>query len=129
MLRAIKSLLAVQALLFLAAALLHSGWLVVGYQHHRAAIAETVIGVVLLVGVAAAVKVPSRRRPIALGAQTFALLGTLLGLTLIFVGVGPQTGLDVGIHAILLLALVCGILLTPRRLSKRSAASVFPTKR
>lgn len=104
-----RSLLALEALVFGFAVSVHSGWSVSGFEHGRAAIAESVIGLVLLVGLLLTLVLPSRERLIGLGAQLFALLGTLAGVTMVAIGIGPQTLPDVVYHAFLLMLLLTGI--------------------
>lgn len=91
MTRLTKLLLAFQAILFAAASLVHAGVLLSGYEHSRAATAEGVIALVLLAGLVGSLVRPASARTIALAAQGFALLGTLVGAFTIAVGVGPQT--------------------------------------
>lgn len=102
-------LLAVQTFLFASASLVHAGVLVSGYEHSRAAIAEGVIALVLLAGLAIGIARPAATRTIALAAQGFALLGTLVGAFTIAIGVGPQTRPDYLFHILLLVLLVSGL--------------------
>lgn len=51
----------------------------------------------------------------AIAAQVFALLGTLVGTTLVVIGVGPRTVLDVAIHVVFLAELIAGLAMTLRR--------------
>ena len=76
----LRGLLLLEGASFIAASLVHRGILVHGYEHDRAAVAETVIGTVLLAATALAWLLPARTRAIGLGAQAFALLGTIVGL-------------------------------------------------
>jgi hypothetical protein len=114
MIRRTKLLLAVQAVLFAAASLVHAGVLVSGYEHSRAAIAEGVIALVLFAGLAISLVRPASARAIALVAQGFALLGTLVGAFTIAVGVGPQTTADHVFHVLLLALLVSGLIVAWR---------------
>lgn len=113
--------LAAEAVVFGAAALVHAGLLVHGYEHTSARNAETVIASVLCLGLLASVIAPARMRAIGLGAQGFALLGTLVGLFTIAIGVGPQSTLDLLLHASMVTLLVVGLVLVARE-SRRSAA-------
>ena len=106
--------LIVEGASFIAASLVHRGILVAGYEHHRAAIAETVIGTVLLSASVLAWVFSHRTRPIAVVAQSFALLGTLVGLLTIAVGVGPRTAPDLAYHAFILALLVAGLIVAAR---------------
>ncbi len=100
---------------FVVASLVHRGLLVDGYAHGKAAIAETVIGAVLLAGAAGARARPARARAIGLTAQGFALLGTAVGLFTIAVGVGPRTAPDLAYHAAIVSVLVAGLVALARR--------------
>jgi hypothetical protein len=108
-------LLLLEGSTFVAASLVHRGFLLHGYAHGKAAIAETVIGAVLLAGAAAARVRPARARAIALAAQGFALLGTAVGLFTIAVGVGPRTVPDLAYHAAIVSVLVAGVVAVARR--------------
>lgn len=109
MTRIIKLFLAFEAVAFLAAAVVHSGALIGGFEHRKACIAESVIGAVLLAGLAASLFRPRATRVIGLCVQAFALLGTLIGLFTIAIGVGPRTVPDLVFHAGIVVALVTGL--------------------
>lgn len=104
----IRLLLVAEALAFAAAALVHRG-AIAGYAHDRAATAETVIAVALVAGALATWAWPARLLTAALAAQIFALLGTLIGVFVVIVGVGPQTGPDKIYHGVILLVLIGGL--------------------
>jgi hypothetical protein len=105
----IQRLLTAEAALFGGAAFMHAGFLIPGHAHWKAATAESVIAVVLLGGLVATLAAPASGRAIGLGAQGFALLGTLVGVFTIAVGVGPRTALDLVIHACMIALLAFGI--------------------
>jgi hypothetical protein len=44
-----------------------------------------------------------------LAAQGFALLGTLVGILTIVIGIGPQSGFDVALHAGFVALLITGL--------------------
>jgi hypothetical protein len=111
----IRSILALEAAAFGAAAFVHSGTLIHGYEHSRAAIAESVIGLVLLVGLMASVTAPRSSRTVGLAAQAFALLGTFVGIFTIVIGVGPQTKLDIAFHVVLVAGLLTGLAVVARQ--------------
>jgi hypothetical protein len=110
----IRSLLAVEVLLFAPASLLHRGILARGFEHARAAVAEGIIALVLAIGLAICVYSPSEARAAALWTQGFALVGVCVGLAMILIGIGPRTGLDYGIHAVMALTLISGLVLAKR---------------
>ncbi|HEY7643959.1 MAG TPA: hypothetical protein VH858_02880 [Hyphomicrobiales bacterium] len=104
-----RLLLLIEAAVFLLAASAHLGWTVTGYEHMRAATAESVIAAVLLLGFILSVAIPDRIRAIGMTAQIFALLGTVIGVVMVAIGVGPQTGPDMIYHALMLILLCTGI--------------------
>jgi hypothetical protein len=113
----IRLFLALEAVAFAAAALVHFGWLLPGYRHRPAGTAESVIGAVLLAA-SVLTRITSRRaRGIALVAQTFALAGTLVGAFTIAIGVGPRTVPDVIYHASILIVLAGGLAVMARQRS------------
>jgi hypothetical protein len=114
----IRRFLAVEAGAFFLAALIHAGYLVQGYQHHAARIAECILGLVLAAGLVTGVLRPALTRAAGILTQGFALLGTLVGVFTIMVGVGPRSLPDVIYH----LAMV-GLLLWGLRTAVRAPAS------
>jgi peptidoglycan/LPS O-acetylase OafA/YrhL len=110
-----KAFLSVETALFAAASLIHSGTVLWGFEHARAATAEGTIAAVLALGLMACLGLPKRARIAALVAQVFALLGTLVGAFTIAIGVGPQTKGDYVFHAVLLLLLFAGLVVMLRR--------------
>ena len=97
---------------FLVAAAIHAGALVDGHTHHQAAIAETVIAIVLLAALALGWTPQPWPLRFALIAQGFALAGVLVGLLTIAIGVGPQTLPDVAYHVAMLGVLGAGLAVT-----------------
>lgn len=110
----VRSFLALEAAAFFLAALAHAGLLVRGHEHSKAATAETVIGAVLLAGLAVSLAAPASSRTAGLAAQGFALLGTLVGIFTIVVGVGPRTPMDYALHAGFVAVLVAGLVAVAR---------------
>ncbi len=90
----LRTFLAAEVVLFALASLLHRGIIARGFEHARAAVAEGIIAVVLAIGLAINVYSPSEARAAALWTQGFALVGVCVGLAMIFIGIGPRTGLD-----------------------------------
>ncbi len=110
----LRLLLGVEAAAFLLAALVHSGVLIPGFEHRAARIAETVLAVVLLTGLAVSALRPVATRSVGLAAQGFALLGTLVGILTIVAGVGPQSVPDLVYHGAMVLLLAWGLFLAVR---------------
>ena len=103
-----------EAASFIAAALVHSGVLIEGYEHCQARIAEGVIALVLLIGVALTWIRPAWMRRVGLAAQGFALLGTLVGVFTIAIGVGPRTIPDIAYHIGIVVVLIWGLSVATR---------------
>jgi hypothetical protein len=116
----LRALLLFEAATFVVAATIHFGGIVDGYAHRKAAIAETVIAVALLVGLAISLR-SGWALEAALGAQAFALFGVLVGLFTIAVGVGPRTAPDVAYHVGIAAVLATGIALAARTHPGRAA--------
>ena len=77
-------------------------------------IAESVIAVVLLLGLLAVALAPRRSRTFALAAQAFALLGTCVGIVTIIIGIGPRSAFDLSLHAMMVALLVTGLVIVSR---------------
>jgi hypothetical protein len=111
---AIRLFLITEAATFFLASLVHAGIGIHGYEHREARIAETVIGVALLLGLVLTWMRPASARSAGLAAQGFALLGTLVGILTIFLGVGPRTVPDVVYHILIVAVLTVGLVVTAR---------------
>ncbi len=107
--RTMRAVLGMEGISFLLAAMIHAGILIQGYAHREAMIAEGVIGMVLLIGLAITWVRPRSMFSIAAGVQAFALLGTLVGGWTIVVGVGPRTVPDIVYHVVIVVILVVGL--------------------
>jgi hypothetical protein len=105
----LRAFLVAEILLFALASLLHRGILARGFEHAKAAVAESIIALVLAIGLAISVYSPNEARAAALWTQGFALLGVCVGIAMILIGVGPRTGLDYGIHAVMAVTLGAGL--------------------
>jgi len=114
MIRTIRLFLFIEAVSFLAASLVHSGFLISGYEHLQARTAEAVIGTALAVGLVLTFLQPAWTRRIGLAVQGFALLGTLVGLFTVAIGIGPRTVPDLIYHAAILALLIWGLIVTAR---------------
>ncbi len=114
MTRTIRIFLFAEAVTFAVAALIHSGRLIGGAAHREAMIAEGVIAIVLLGGLALSWIRPASTRAAGLGAQGFALFWTLVGIFTIVIGIGPRTVPDIVYHVVIVAVLIVG-LVTARR--------------
>src|SRR5438045_2325555 len=76
----LRLVLLVEGASFAAAALIHAGVFIAGYEHPLASRAEGVIALVLFAGLALTLVRGAWSRGVALLAQAFALLGTLVGV-------------------------------------------------
>jgi hypothetical protein len=114
MTQAIRLFLLFEATAFTSAALVHFGLLMNGYEHQQAATAESVIGIVLFLGLALSWIRPGMTRRVGLAAQIFALLGTMVGIVAIAVGVGPRTVPDIAYHIGIVVVLLSGLVVAAR---------------
>jgi hypothetical protein len=114
MLQPIRLLLFLEATSYAVASLIHRGVFVTGYQHQQAAIAESLIAGVLLVGLGLTWVRSISPRVVALAAQAFALLGTLVGVFAIVKGFGPRSTADVVYHVAIILVLAAGLVVASR---------------
>ncbi len=112
--RTVRLFLLFEAATFAAASLVHAGVPVTGYEHRQARVAELVIAIVLLAGLASTWIRSAWTRVSGLAAQGFALLGTTVGLFMIAIGVGPRTAPDVVYHVAIVAVLVCGLTVAAR---------------
>lgn len=110
----IQLFLAGEVVIFAVAALVHSGVLLNGYEHAKAATAESVIAAVLAIGLVSSWARPPSTRTAGLTVQAFALAGTFVGLFTIAVGVGPRTGPDILLHGGLVVLLTTGLIVAAR---------------
>jgi len=85
-----------------------------GYEHQKAGTAESVIALVLLIGLILTLIRPQSTRGIGLAVQGFALLGTLVGIFTIVFGIGPRTIPDIAYHCVIVAVLVWGLVKTSR---------------
>jgi hypothetical protein len=118
----IRTFLIVEILNFGAAALMHVGLMPFGKEDSGAATAESVIAVVLLAGLLLGLARPALAPAAGLAVQVFALLGTCVGATLVIIGVGPRTAIDVVVHIIMLAVLIWGVVVAMRPPAKDVAA-------
>ena len=112
--RTVRYFLLGEAATFVIAAAIHAGLLITGYEHREARIAESLIALVLLVGLTIAWVRPPWTRAVGLFAQGFALFWTLVGIATIIVGIGPRTVPDASYHAAIVAVLVWGLVVAWR---------------
>ena len=110
----VRVILTVATVAFGLATPIHAGVLISGYEHHKAATAESIIAPVLALGFIATLLWPASIRNIALCVEGFALLGTPVGVFMIVIGIGPRTVFDIVLHALLIAGLVAGLIVTWR---------------
>lgn len=111
----IRWFIVVAAFSLLLASLIHFGFLISGYEDEGAAVPEAVIGSVMLLGLGVSWSPEPWGRRAAVGALAFGLAGSLLGLVLVIIGIGPRTVPDVTYHVVLVATLVVGLTLALRR--------------
>jgi hypothetical protein len=111
----IRCFLVLQIVIFLSMVSIHFGLLIGGYGHRAAGTAESVIAAVLVAGLLLTWTPPPWSRRAAAAAQSFGILGVLVGLFTIALGIGPRTTLDLALNGALLLTLIAGLVITLRR--------------
>lgn len=114
MTQAIRLFMLFEATTFIAASLVHSGALITGYEHREARIAERVIAIALLAGLALTRVRLRWTRVVGLAAQGFALVGTLVGVFTIAIGIGPRTAPDIAYHIGIVVVLASGLVVAAR---------------
>lgn len=114
MTQTIRLFLLFEGATFVVAALVHFGVLIDGYEHREAGVAESVIAVVLLTGWALTWIGQAWTRRVGLTVQSFALLGTLVGVFTIVIGVGPRTVPDIAYHIAIVIVLAWGLFVAKR---------------
>lgn len=125
MTQVIRVFMVLEGAAFSVAALIHFGLLIGGYEHQKAGTTESVIALVLFVGLAVSWIRPKSTRGAGLAAQGFALLGTLVGIFTIAVGVGPRTAPDIAYHVGIVLVLVAGLVVAVRARSDEARQGVL----
>ena len=94
-----------------------------GERFYGASIPEAVIAFVVAVGGMAALAVPHRARPVALGTTIFAILGVAYGLS---VTAGTGRVIDMAYHCALLTVLLATAVILWRWRSRRDAGTSGP---
>jgi heme A synthase len=114
MMKTIRLFVLFEFVAFITAASIHFGVLLKGYEHRQAGTAESVIALVLLLGLILTLIRPRSTRWIGLLVQAFALFGTLVGIFTIAIGVGPRTIGYISYHAAIVIVLVLGLITSVR---------------
>ena len=112
--KTIRLFLLLEGVSFLIAAAIHSGLMTTVDRNQGATIAESTIGVVLLIGYGLSWLWSAQTLIFGIVAQTFALLGTLIGVYVVLIGVGPNTIPDIIYHFAILAVLVWGLVIVAR---------------
>lgn len=107
--RTIQYFILFEAATFIIAACIHAGVIATGYEFPKAYPYESVIAIVLIIGLLVSWIRPAWTRVTGMTVQGFAFLGTCVGLSTIISGMGPQTILDVVYHITILIVLGWGI--------------------
>ena len=111
----VRGFLLLQIAIFLALVSIHFGLLIGGYRHRNAGTTESVIAGALVAGLLLTWTPPPWSRRAATAAQSFGILGVLVGLFTIALRIGPRTMLDLALNAALLLTLIAGLAITRRK--------------
>lgn len=106
--------LGIEAIAFITAALVHYGAILPDHTHLKAAVAESVIALALVAGLALSRAHAGCPRKLGIAAQAFALLGTCVGLFTIIIGIGPQSVGDLAFHGLIVCVLVWGLVVAWR---------------
>lgn len=106
-------LMIIQITLFVIAAIVHRGAISSSYIHPQAQVAETVIAAILALGLCLTFYFRKGNFSYARIAQGFALIGTIVAVIMMLIGVGPRSAFDYGLHIIMIISLVGGLLITP----------------
>jgi hypothetical protein len=112
--RTVRGFLLLQIAMFLVLMTIHFDLLIGGHGHPAAATTESVIALVLLLGLLLTWTPPPWRQRAATAAQSFGALGVLVGLFTFALGIGPRTILDLSLNVVLLLTLIAGLAVTKR---------------
>ena len=115
---ALRWIMAVAALSLLVAAALHAGLVLPG-PFNDAAMYETGVASVLIVGLGLTFIEPAWARWGGLGASVLALAGASIGLYIALRGLGPNTVADIVYHVALIALLLVGIVVAWRVPTRR----------
>jgi hypothetical protein len=111
----VRGFLLLQIAILLSMVSIHFGLLTGGYRHRSAGRAELFIAAVLVAGLLLTRTPRPWSRRAATAAQSFGIVGVLVGLFTIALGIGPRTMLDLTLNAALLLTLIAGLAITLRK--------------
>jgi hypothetical protein len=105
----IRFLIPLQILLFVLGALAHAGFLPLSHPHLQARTAESIIAILLAIGLVATFVRESWGRRVTLAMEVLSLFGTLIGLTMILIGVGPRSGFDYALHTAMIISFIVAL--------------------
>jgi hypothetical protein len=111
----VRGFLLLQIAILLSMVSIHFGLLIGGYDHRTAGKTELVIAAVLVAALLLTWMPAPWSRRAATAAQSFGIVGVLVGLFTIALGIGPRTMLDLTLNAALLLTLIAGLAITLRK--------------
>ena len=111
----VRGFLLLQIAIFLSMVSIHFGLLIGGYRHGSAGRVELIIAAILIAGLLLTWTPRPWSRRSATAAQSFGILGVLLGVSAIAIGIGPRTTLDLTLNGTLLLTLIAGLAITLRK--------------
>ncbi len=117
----LRLIMSFQILLFIMGALSHAGYLPFSYVHFQARLAESVIAVLLTIGLASTFTQKTWKYKLTTATQVLSLFATLVGVVMISIGVGPQTNFDYGLHAVMIILFLVALkmLVQPNRIALR----------
>ena len=122
----VRGFLLAQIAIFLALVSIHFGVPIGGYRHRAAGTTESVIAAVLVVGLLLTWAPPPWSHRAAAAAQSFGILGVLVGLCTIALGIGSRTILDLSLNVVLLLTLLAGLALARRGTGREPPVGMTP---
>jgi hypothetical protein len=93
----VRGFLLLQIVILLSMVSIHFDLLIGGYRHRNAGTAESVISAALVAGLLLTWTPPPWSRRAATAAQSFGILGVLVGLFTIALGIEPRTTLDLAL--------------------------------
>src|SRR5688500_16439973 len=101
----LRAVLLAEALVFLFIGIAQTGLVVPSYSRPQSAVAAACIAVLLIAGWTFSRRNALAARQVALVVQSLAILGSLFGAALLWLGIGPRTPVDLLVqHGLLVVA-------------------------